>query len=608
MLTQTNEIAPPSAIDRATDGHLLPSPIVAVVYGAGEEADPILARLADRLQARGVGIVGLVQRNPEVPGRTRCNMEVEILPSGERLLISEDRGTGARGCRLDPGLLLSALAHARARLDAGADLLILNRFGKLEAEGSGGRDLIAAAVAQAVPVVVAVPWRNIDAFRAFAGEFASEIPLLAFEAWALNLSISSLVPPAAALHDPKKTAIARCEPDDAMSFDDALSRIAGAASPLGRELLPLAAAAGRVLATQLRARDAAPRHAVAAMDGYAVLDAETWAGMPMRLIGEAFAGSPFAGCVGTAEAVRIFTGAAMPSGADRCIMQEYARRDGNMVTFDDGYGPGWHVRSAGSDFTAGELLLPSGTRLGPRATIAAAAADVALVTVARCPKVAIIGTGDELAAPGSAHERADAIPESVTFGVAAMAKEAGAEVVSRRIGVDCLSTLERLADEALASADVIIVTGGASVGTRDFAKPMFAAAGLELLFAKVAIKPGQPVWLGRSRGKWVLGLPGNPTSAMVTARLFLLPLLARLQGQAVTDVMRWRRMPLAGGLPKTGNRETFVRARWDEAGLVPLSNQQSGAQAALAEADWLIRCPAGYPEGTTGESVTALAF
>jgi molybdopterin molybdotransferase len=595
-------------MDRATDGHLLPSPIVAVVYGAGEEADPVLAELADRLQARGVGIVGLVQRNPEVPGRTRCNMEVEILPNGERLLISEDRGTGASGCRLDPGLLLSALAHARALLDAGADLLILNRFGKLEAEGSGGRDLIAAAVAQAVPVVVAVPWRNIDAFRAFAGEFAFEIPLSAFEAWAMNLSISSLVLPAATLHSSMKAAIARREPDDAMSFDDALSRIAYAASPLGSETVAMAAAAERVLAEPLHARDAAPRHAVAAMDGYAVVDAMTRAGMPRRVIGEAFAGSAFAGNVGAGEAVRIFTGAAMPTGADRCIMQEFARRVGDTVIFSDGYGPGWHVRGAGSDFAAGALLLPAGARLGPRAMIAAAAADVAAVTVARRPLVAIIGTGDELAAPGSAHARADAIPESVTYGVAAMAEAAGAQVVSRQIGADCLSTLERLADEALASADVIIVTGGASVGIRDFAKPMFAAAGLELLFAKVAIKPGQPVWLGRSRGKWVLGLPGNPTSAMVTARLFLLPLLARLQGQAVADVTRWRRMPLAAGLPKTGTRETFVRARWDDAGLVPLGNQQSGAQAALAEADWLIRCPAGYPEGAAGDMVTAVLF
>jgi molybdopterin molybdotransferase len=138
---------------------------------------------------------------------------------------------------------------------------------------------------------------------------------------------------------------------------------------------------------------------------------------------------------------------------------------------------------------------------------------------------------------------------------------------------------------------------------------MFAAAQLDLVFGRVAIKPGQPVWLGRARGKWVLGLPGNPTSAMVTARLFLLPLLARLQGQAMNaDALRWRRMPLAAVLPATGRRESFVRARWDEAGLVPLPEQQSSAQAALVDADWLIRCAPGQPAGAAGDMVTALAF
>ncbi len=570
----------------------LPSPILAIVYGAGEEADPVLTRLADRLQACGIDAAGIVQRNPVVPGRTRCNMEVEILPAGERLLISEDRGAGARGCRLDPGMLLAAVAQARARLEAGADVLILNRFGKLEAEGGGGRELIAAAVAQAVPVLVAVPWRNIDAFRAFAGEFASEMPIAAFEAWARDLPFS-------------KPSVQR---PATVSFDTALARIAQFVLPLGSERIAIAAAPGRVLAEPLRARHGAPRRAAAAMDGYAVVDAMTRAELPLRVIGEAFAGSSFAGRVGEGEAVRIFTGAAMPAGADRCIMQEYARRSGDLVWFDAGYGPGWHVRGAGSDFAAGAMLLSAGTRLIPRALVAAAAADVSTVVVYRCARVAIIGTGDELAAPGSAHTRPDAIVDSVTPGVAAMAEAAGALVMSRQIGTDCLSTLERLADEALATADVIIVTGGASGGERDFAKRMFAASGLDLVFAEVAIKPGRPVWFGHAKGKWILGLPGNPSSAMVTARLFLLPLLARLHGQAIGDAARWRPIPLAAGLQANGRRETFVRARWDDAGLVPLGDQQSSAQAALVDADWLIRCPPGQPDVAAGEMVTALAF
>lgn len=593
MLTQSNHTSALTAPTRASLAAAFPGPILAVTYGIGDEVDAVLARLADRLQAAGIDAAGMVQRNGQVPGHSRCNMEVEILPGGERLLISDDRGAGARGCRLDPGMLLAALGEAQVRLDAGADVLILNRFGKMEAEGGGGRDLIAAAVAQAVPVVVAVPWRNIDAFRAFAGDLAAEMPIAEFELWARNLPLAGKAGPPAM---------------PAVSFDDALGRIADTAMPLGSERVPLADAGGRVLAEPLCARHASPRQAVAAMDGYAVNNALTQAGMRLRVIGEAFAGCGFAGSVGTGEAVRIFTGAAMPEGTDRCIMQEHARRSGDMVWFEEGYGPGWHVRGAGSDFAAGTLLLPAGARLGPRAVVAAAAADIGSVAVARRPRVAIIGTGDELAEPGTAHARLDAIPDSVTPGVAAMAQAAGAMVVSRQIGADCLAGLARMADAALDAADVVIVTGGASAGERDLAKPMFAAAGLDLLFARVAIKPGQPVWLGRAQGKWVLGLPGNPTSAMVTARLFLLPLLARLLGQAASDAVCWRQMPLAAALPPTGGRETFVRARWDAAGLAPLGDQQSGAQASLAAADWLIRCPPGAPGAAAGDMVTAIMF
>lgn len=393
-----------------------------------------------------------------------------------------------------------------------------------------------------------------------------------------------------------------------ISFDEALGLIAAQVGPRGTEEVPLAQAAGRILAAPLHARTASPRVAVAAMDGYAVIDAATRPGDVLSVIGESRAGCGYTGVVKSGEAVRIFTGAPMPKGADRCVMQEYATRDGDVVRFAEGYGPGWHVRAAGSDFAAEDLLLDSGTRLTPRAMIAAAAADVAHLTLARQPRIAIIGTGDELAPPGEAYRREDAIPESVTFGVSAMAEQAGAKVVTKTIGLDDLSSLEAAAGKALELADLVIVTGGASVGERDFAKPMFAAHGLDLVFAKVGIKPGKPVWLGRAAGKWVLGLPGNPTSAMVTARLFLLPVLARLQGQTVADAIRWRKLPLAAPLSSTGNRETFVRARWDEAGLVPLGNQDSGAQGPLAAADWLIRCPVGQAALEEGQAVTALSF
>ncbi len=393
-----------------------------------------------------------------------------------------------------------------------------------------------------------------------------------------------------------------------ITLDEALALLDDAVSPLAGEQVPIAHAAGRVLAAPLLARSAAPRLAVAAMDGYAVADTATRPGAPIKVIGEARAGASFSGTLGPGEAVRIFTGAAMPAGTDRCIMQEYATREGDTVRFAEGYGPGWHVRAAGSDFAAGAILLDAGTRLGPRQMIAAAAADQAMLEVWERPRVALIATGDELVPPGSAHHSAQTIPETVSFGLAALAEAAGARIVCKAIGCDDLAKLEALAGEALRQADIVVVSGGASVGERDFAKPMFAPHGLDLIFSKVAIKPGKPVWLGRAQGKLVLGLPGNPTSAMVTARLFLMPLLAGLQGQRGADVLRWRRLPLAEGLPATGSRETLVRACWDDDGLRPLGNQDSGAQGALAQAGWLIRSRPHAPARAPGEMVTALAF
>lgn len=189
-----------------------------------------------------------------------------------------------------------------------------------------------------------------------------------------------------------------------------------------------------------------------------------------------------------------------------------------------------------------------------------------------------------------------------------MAEQAGAQIVRQTICADSLPELEHLAGAALTKTDVVIVTGGASVGERDFAKPMFEAHGLGLLFAKVAIKPGKPVWLGRAGGTSVPGLPGNPTSAMVTSRLFLLPLLAALQGQPIRDVLRWRQLPLAVSLLANGPRETFVRVVWDDEGHAPLGNLDSGAQGPLARADWLIRRLPNAPAEGRGALISALAF
>lgn len=390
-----------------------------------------------------------------------------------------------------------------------------------------------------------------------------------------------------------------------ISFDAALALI-GAVHPLGRETLPLAEASGRTLGEDVVARTAAPRGAVSTMDGYAVADAATAPGEWLAVIGESRAGAAWHGTVEAGQAVRIFTGAAVPARATRVIIQEHAERDGSRVRFTPGYGPATFIRAAGSDFAEGAVLLPAGTRLTPRALVTAAAADRAQVTAARRPRVAILATGDELAEPGMAFERQDAVPDSISLAVAALAQDAGAQVVARELAPDNPDRLAALATGLLAAAELVVVTGGASVGERDFAKAAFAGHALELAFEKVAIKPGKPVWFGRCGDALVLGLPGNPTSALVTAALFLRPLVARLQG--ATEVCAWRTLPLSAPLPATDERETFVRARWDEAGLTPLSNQDSGAQSPLAQADWLIRCPARQSALPAGSMVRALAF
>lgn len=394
-----------------------------------------------------------------------------------------------------------------------------------------------------------------------------------------------------------------------IGFDEALALIQAAATPPDRETVALAEAAGRVLAAPVVAGLDSPASDTSAMDGYAVREAEV-AALPARLrvVGESFAGRGFDGRMGAGECVRIFTGAPMPEGAGRVIIQEIVRRDGDLALFDRAAGGERFVRAMGSDFRAGDVLLEAGRRLDPRAMVAAAAADRATVEVWRRPRIVVLATGDELAEPGTAARLPGAIPESVSFGVAALIAQYGGEVVGRRRLKDDPARLEAAAAEALDAADLVVVTGGASVGEKDHARAMFGPAGLELVFSKVAIKPGKPVWLGRARGKLVLGLPGNPTSAMVTGRLFLAPLVAGLSGETGGGFMNWRPARLGAGLGACGDRETFHRAAWREGRVHPLTDQMSSAQKALAAADVLIRRRRGEPEAAAGDEVETLAF
>jgi molybdopterin molybdotransferase len=387
-----------------------------------------------------------------------------------------------------------------------------------------------------------------------------------------------------------------------IGFDEALARVVAAAKPLGIEQVRLGEAHRRVLAKPVTALVDSPPADVSAMDGYAVRDAD----LPgqLRVIGESYPGCAFAGDVRAGECVRIFTGAPVPAGTDRVVIQEEATREGDAVSVGGAAG-GRHIRARGADFSRADTLLHAGRRLDARALVAAAGADLAEVEVWRRPGMAILGTGDELAEAGRARATPGAIPESVSLGVAALAQDWGAEVVARRRLPDDLALLAQAAAEALAAADLVVVTGGASVGEKDFAKPMFGDA-LELVFSRVAIKPGKPVWFGRAGGKLVMGLPGNPTSAMVTARLLLAPLLAGMSGRE--PILRWRNAVLADGLPATGNRETFYRAAAEGEAARVLDNQESGAQRALAAADLLIRRRAGAAAAQPGEMVEVIDF
>jgi len=394
-----------------------------------------------------------------------------------------------------------------------------------------------------------------------------------------------------------------------ISYDEASALVMGLAQPLGRETVRLDKADGRVLAAAIVARRATPCADVSAMDGYAVRD-DDLTDTPVRLtvIGESYAGQAFDGVLAPGSCVRIFTGAVAPPGTDRVIIQEEVERAGPLALFAQPPSGVRNLRLAGSDFQPGDVLVEAGARLNPQRLVAAAAADRAKLSVIVRPRVLVIGTGDELDEPGRPSNLRPGIPESVSFGVAALARAWGGKVVDRwRVG-DELSALEKAARSAVELADIVVVTGGASVGERDFAKAMFAPLDLDLVFSKVAIKPGKPVWLGRAHRALVVGLPGNPTSALVTARLFLAPLIAGLAGLDPIQAAGWRLEALTAPLGPCGDRETFVRARRLPGGVEPIGDQDASAQKALAMSDVLIRRRPGAPSAKAGTLVETLDF
>lgn len=373
---------------------------------------------------------------------------------------------------------------------------------------------------------------------------------------------------------------------------EALERLLGGVEPLESETVELHSAGNRVLSAPILAGRTHPPFDASAMDGYAVraVDVDR---VPARLtvIGESAAGRRFAGSLGDGEAVRIFTGAPVPQGADTILIQENAEREGDVVTAVESVAAGRHIRKAGLDFHLGDVLLEAGRRIDPQALALIAAADADRVRVVRRPRVAIIATGDELVQPGASRTD-DQIIASNSFGVAQIVRDSGGEAIDLGIVGDDLESIGSALDRAVAqTSDVIVTLGGASVGDHDLTAKAFAAKGVDLAFWKIAMRPGKPLMAGRLGRASVLGLPGNPVSAMVCADLFLRPLLAALQGLPTEQHLP--KAVLDGVLAENDRRQDYVRAiaRLDEEGdliVSPLAMQDSSMLRILARANCLI--------------------
>jgi molybdopterin molybdotransferase len=378
-----------------------------------------------------------------------------------------------------------------------------------------------------------------------------------------------------------------------MPVAEALSRVLADAEPLPAQSVALAQAYGRVLSADLAALRTQPPADVSAMDGYAVRSSDV-AKIPARLklIGEVAAGHPFKGSVAAGEAARIFTGGVMPDGSDTVVIQENAAREGDSVVVNASASKGRHVRSKGLDFRRGALLLSKGHLLCDRDLALAAAMNHACLPVHRAARVAVLATGDELVMPGSSPSVGE-IVYSNGYATMAMARREGCETIDLGIVPDRLdetvAAIRRARDQG---ADILITSGGASVGDHDLVRSSLAKEGLALSFWRVALRPGRPMLHGRLGKMHVLGLPGNPVSAYVCSVLFLLPLIRRLAGRAdVAPVLE----PAALGcdLPENDERADYLRARLvpGPAGVpmaTPAPIQDSSMLAPLAAADCLL--------------------
>ena len=378
-----------------------------------------------------------------------------------------------------------------------------------------------------------------------------------------------------------------------MPVADALAAILAGAEPMPEEMVALEAAHHRVLARDVAARRTQPPQAMSAMDGYAVRAADA-AKVQTRLkvIGEVAAGRPFDRAIGPGEAARIFTGGVIPDGADAVVIQEDTIADGNSITITEAATPGRHIRPAGVDFSEGDVLLSAGSRLTDRDLSLAASMNYPELPVRRRPKLALLATGDELVMPGTTPGPGQ-IVYSNGYALRALARAEGADTVDLGVAADTIeATTAGIRRARELGADILVTTGGASVGDHDLVKNSLEAEDVTMAFWKIAMRPGKPMMHGRLGAMRVVGVPGNPVSSYVCTLLFVVPLIRALSGRKVIHHVRETAL-LGRDVAANDQREDYLRARLEERDdgtliATPVNHQDSSLLANLAAAQALV--------------------
>lgn len=394
-----------------------------------------------------------------------------------------------------------------------------------------------------------------------------------------------------------------------ISKAEALQHIAGVEPIADTEHVALQSGVGRVLAAPVIAQHTHPPDNMSAMDGYATRIADCRLGETLTVIGEAAAGHPFSGTVRAGACVRVFTGSVIPTGADHVIIQEDVARRDDTIEVSDAQGTARHIRAAGIDFKSGDILIPAGTRLSARQLSICAAANLAELQVRRRPRVALLANGDELRPPGSKLKPGQIIASN-EYSLTALIEAWGGQVDNLGIAPDDPDEIKARIQGA-EQADVFVPVGGASVGDHDHMKNVFAALAFEPVFSKVAVRPGKPTWMSRGQDQWVLGLPGNPASALVCAHLFLKPLIAHLLGGG--DEVTTIRARLSSDLKANGGREAFLRGRLEHSNageriVSPAGNQDSSLLSPFVTSNVLIHRAVDAPALNAGDAVDCVVL